>query len=177
MKAKRFEAASGTPQAFAKIGYVLLNLQATERVVKRAVQIAMPREIYVFASMEEKLLAADFERPLGAFLHELRKRAELHTEVDALLTRFLESRNTFIHNISQPEGWCLQTEAGLAVVDRQLRTLLDDSKEVRALFLGLLHSWKIQVGLPTAEWEEQAFEAMAGKYEGRIMSRRWGNGA
>jgi len=164
-----------TQKTLAKIGYVLLNIQSTERVVKRVIQIAMPHERHVLASLQEKLSASDIERPLGAFLTELRKRAELHKEVDALLKRFLLRRNVFIHNISQPEGWSLQNDAGLGVIDQQLKELLADSKEVRVLFLGLLHAWKVQVDVETTEEEKAAFEAVAGKYEGGILSRRWGD--
>jgi hypothetical protein len=121
--------------------------------------------------------ASDIERPLGAFLTELRRRAELHSDVDALLTRYLLRRNEFIHDISQPEGWSLKSDEGLEVVDQQLKDLLADSKEVRTLFVALLHAWKVQVEVDTTKEEEKAFEAIAGKYEGGALSRKWGTGA
>lgn len=141
--------------------------------MKRVIQIAMPHESHVLASLQEKLSSSDIERPLGAFLTELRKRAELHKGVDALLNRFLLRRNIFIHNISQPEGWSLRSDAGLGVIDQQLKELLADSKEVRVLFLGLLHAWKVQVDVETTEEEKVAFEAVAGKYERGVLFRRW----
>ena len=166
---------ASTHNTLAKIGYVLLNIQSTERVIKQVIQIAMPHERHFLTSLQEKQSANDIERPLGAFLTELRKRAELHKDVGALLKRFLLRRNVFIHNISQPEGWSLQSDAGLGVIDQQLKELLTDSKDVKVLFLGLLHAWKVQVDIETTKEEDAAFEALAGKYEGGILSRRWGN--
>lgn len=164
-------------KTLAKIGYTLLNIQSTERVIKRVLQIAMPREQDLFVSLAERLASKDADRPLGAFLTELRKRAELHSEVDELLKRFLQSRNVFIHEISKPEGWTLKTNEGLRVVNAQLDQLLGYSVEVRTLFMALLYSWKIQGEMEPTKEEDEAFQAIAGKYEGGVLSRKWGSDA
>ncbi|MCO4863723.1 hypothetical protein MKD38_18755 [Cupriavidus sp. WGlv3] len=162
-------------KVLAKIGYVLLNVQSTERVIKRVMQIAVPRESDLFISLTERLASKDMDRPLGAFLTELRKRANLHGQVDELLRRFLLRRNVFIHDISKPDGWTLKTGEGLLVIDRQLNELLADSEEIRTLFMGLLYSWKVQGEMEPAKEEEEAFQAISGKYEGGVLSRKWGS--
>ena len=159
-----------------KIGYVFLHVQATEKAVKLVMQIAMPCEQDLFASLTERLVAKERQRPLGPFLHELRSRATLHVDIDELLSRFLLNRNRFVHNILKVEGWSLKTEAGCGAASRFLNELLADSMEVRNIFIGLLHSWKVQSGLDTTEEEDRAFVEME-KYEGPILSRKWGKGA
>lgn len=161
-------------QTLAKIGYTLLQVQGTERVVKRVIQVTMPKKADLFASLQEKLSASEIKRPLGPFLSELRKRADLNTDFDALLSRFLVRRNEFIHDTSQPEGWSLLTRTGREVVNRQLLALLADSNEVRDIFLAMLHAWKVQADEPTSDEEETAFKAVLGKYEGGLLSRKWG---
>jgi len=160
--------------ALQKIGYTLLHLQTTERVIKLVMQTAMPSEKELFASLTERISSKDMERPLGPFLTELRKRASLHADFDALLRRFLINRNIFIHEISQSEGWSLKTESGLNVIEKQISELLTDSEHVRTHFKALLHSWKIQGEMPTTEDEHEAFQAISGKYEGGVLSRNWG---
>jgi hypothetical protein len=161
-------------KALQKIGYTLLHIQSTERVIKLVMQTAMPCEKDLFTSLTERLLSKEMERPLGAFLTELRKRASLHADFDALLRRFLVNRNTFIHDISEPEGWSLKSDVGLRVIDRQLAELLADSDQVRSHFKALLYSWKIQGEMDTTEDENEAFHAISGKYEGGVLSRKWG---
>jgi hypothetical protein len=166
-----------TTKVLAKIGYVLMNVQSTERVIKRVMQIAMPREADLFVPLFERLASKDMDRPLGAFLTELRKRAGLNQDFDELLKRFLLQRNVFIHDITQPEGWTLKTKEGIVVVDIQLNNLLNDSKDVRTHFMALLYSWKVQTEIEPSKEESEAFEAVAGTYQGGVLSRKWGNGA
>ena len=169
--------ATPVTKILAKIGYVLLNVQSTERVTKRVMQIAMPRERDFFVALSERLQSKDMDRPMGAFLTELRKRAELNGQVDELLKRFLLRRNVFIHDIAKTEGWTLKTKEGLSVIDGQLDELLTDSNEVRTHFIALLYSWKVQGDMEPTKEEEEAFEAISGKYEGGVLSRKWGSDA
>jgi hypothetical protein len=83
----------------------------------------------------------------------------------------------FIHDISKPDGWTLKTKDGLGVINRQLDELLADSKEVRTLFVALLYSWKVQGEMEPTKEEDEAFHAICGKYEGGVLSRRWGGDA
>lgn len=127
-----------------------------------------------FATVAERLESNRMDRPLGPFLAELRKRAELHADVDRLLTDFLTRRNEFIHRITKPEGWTLRTPEGLEVVGKQLKELYESSKQVRTIFMALLYSWKVQGELEPSAEEVEAFAALEGKYEGGVMSRKWG---
>ncbi|QJR30036.1 hypothetical protein [Limnobacter profundi] len=158
----------------AKIGYVLLNVQSTERVIKRVMKIAMPHESDYLVALSERLASKDMDRPLGAFLTELRKRAELNSQVDVLFKRFLLRRNVFIHDISKPKGWTLKTKEGLLVINSQLEELLADSTAVRTHFLALLYSWKVQGEMEPTKEEDEAFRAITAKYEGGVLSRKWG---
>lgn len=166
-----------TTKSLAKIGYVLMHLQYTERIIKRVMQVAMPREADLFISLPERLGSKDMDRPLGAFIAGLRKRAYLNQEFDGLLKSFLLQRNVFIHDIAQPEGWTLKTKEGIRVVDTQLNQILENSEKVRSHFKALLYSSKIQADLEPSEEEAEAFTAISSTYEGGILSRKWGNGA
>jgi hypothetical protein len=166
-----------TTKVLAKIGYVLMHLQCTERIIKRVMQITMPREADLFISLSERLASKDMDRPLGAFINELRKRSYLNQEFDELLKCFLLLRNVFIHDIAQQEGWSLKTKEGIRVADTQLNQILENSEKVRAHFKALLYSWKIQADMEPSEEEAEAFTAISGTHEGGILSRKWGNGA
>jgi hypothetical protein len=157
----------------AKVGYTLLVVQSTERAVKRVMRIAMPNIDELFTEISDRLSAKEMDRPLGAFLTELRKKASLHDDVDALLRRFLLKRNEFIHAIATPDGWTLKTLEGLRIVNRQLDELLRDAKDVRTIFLSYLWAWKVQGEMETTEEEDEAFRAIKGKYDGGVMARRW----
>lgn len=164
-------------RTLAKIGYVLLHIQSTERAIKLIMQTALPRERDLFTSLTERLSSKDMERPLGTFLTELRKRATLHADFDELLRRFLLNRNIFIHDISEPEGWSLKSEAGLKIVHQQLEELLTDSDQIRTHFKALLYSWKVQGEMDPTKDEGEAFQDVSGKYEGGVLSRKWGTDA
>lgn len=92
---------------------MLLHVQMTEKTIKRVMQIAMPQESDFFVAVTERIESKKMNRPLGPFLTELRKRAELHADFDQLLSDFLTRRNEFIHHITKPDGWTLSTSKGL----------------------------------------------------------------
>ena len=140
-----------TTKVLAKIGYVLMHLQCTERIIKRVMQITMPWKADLIISLSERLASKDMDRPLGAFITELRKRAYLNQEFDELLKYFLLQRNVFIHDIAQQEGWSLKTKEGIRVVDTELNQILENSEKVRAHFKALLYSWKIQADMEPYE--------------------------
>ena len=159
-------------QILLRIGYVFLHLQDTERVTKVAIQVAMPAQNDLFLSLVEKLDPQARKKPLGVFLVALRQRASLKADIDKLLERYLSSRNTFVHNLAEVPGWSLQTEEGLTIASAFLVRLLTDSKDVRLLFQGLLHAYKVQSEVETAPEEDAKFQALD-KYEKPLFERKW----
>ena len=156
-----------------RIGYVFLHLQATEKVIKVAVQVVMPRDQNFLLSLLERLDETGRKKPLGHFLDLVRKRAKLNDDVDSLLERFLANRNKFVHNLEEVEGWALESDSGRQAANEFLSQLFRDSFEVRTLFQGLLYSWKVQCELPTTPGEDALLEKMS-KYESPILRMKWG---
>jgi hypothetical protein len=155
-----------------RIGYVFLHLQTTEKVIKVAVQVVMPRDQNFLLSLLERLDETGRKKPLGHFLDLVRKRAKLNADVDSLLERFLANRNKFVHNLEEVEGWALESDSGRQAANEFLSQLFRDSFEVRTLFQGLLYSWKVQCELPTTPGEDTLLEKMS-KYESPILRMKW----
>ena len=74
-----------------------------------------------------------------------------------MLEEFLESRNVFVHNISDIPGWKLASEDGLAVANQFVGRLIELNEDVLRVFVGLVRAWQIQVGIKDHVWEGRAF--------------------
>lgn len=157
-----------------KIGYLLLHLQSTEKTIKVCIQIALPDEQDFFINVLDRLNEKERKKPLGHFLKALRLRADLNSDVDELLERFLNHRNAFVHNLEEVPEWNLKTREGCMAADAFLTKLHNESKEVHLLFLGILNAWKIQTENETSA-EEEACVAKLSKYQSPIIKRKYRN--
>lgn len=159
-------------QILLKIGYVFLHIQDTEKVVKLVMQWVLPAEKDLLAVLLGSVNKVERKKPLGYFLTALRERATINNDIDQLLTRYLDNRNSFVHNLKDVDGWSLKTEEGCMAANRFLSSLLSESKEVRLIFLGLLQAWKIQSGIETTEEEDARVEELA-RYKAPLIVRKW----
>jgi hypothetical protein len=167
---------SPAAQVLLKIGYVFLHIQDTEKVVKVGMQWVLPDEKDLLSVLLGSVNKAGRKRPLGHFLTALRARATINDDIDRLLTSYLDNRNSFVHNLQEVDGWTLRTAEGCKTANQFLSSLLTDSKDVRLIFLGLLHAWKVQSGIETTAEEDAQFEDLS-KYEAPLIARKYGQDA
>jgi hypothetical protein len=86
-------------------------------------------------------------------------RIDIHPCFDALLSEFLEKRNTFVHNVNAIEGWNLSTKDGRVVANRFLNRLLHLNNVMTSVCIGIMRSWQQQVGydIPIPPGGEELF--------------------
>lgn len=95
-------------EMLAHIGALLLNVQQFEFLLKHAL-----KQIYADSAelTAEKIFAED-KRTLGRLINDLRKRANLEQDADALLGALLKDRNLFVHHLRHQKWFDTATERG-----------------------------------------------------------------
>jgi hypothetical protein len=81
-------------------------------------------------------------KTLGRLLYEMRRRLKIIPHFEDILAKYLEMRNTFVHNVDEVPGWSLNTDEGIAAAHSFLTDLLRLNETVQAVFLGLLSTWQ-----------------------------------
>jgi len=131
-----------------KIGYVLLDVQATEKAIKLCAKVALPRLEQLISGLGERLNNGEYDRKtIGQMLNQLRERVTFQQDFEDILGRFLMNRNLLAHGLENAPGWDLQSKEGVIAANTFLNKLLDDSKLVRSVFVGIVKSWCIQSGI------------------------------
>ena len=132
----------------AKTGYALLDVQATEKAIKLCAKVALPRLELLLTGLGERLNNDEYDRKtIGQMLKQLRARVTFQQDFEDILGRFLMSRNLLAHHLENVPGWNLKTKKGVIAANTFLNELLDDSKLVRSVFVGIVKSWCIQSGM------------------------------
>src|SRR5438128_11469036 len=90
----------------ARVGMAMVTLQTVEQLIRLVttyvIQGPEPLTLEYLQSLDRK----ERNKTIGFLLCELRKRVELDDTFDDTLRRFLDMRNTFIHNLDEiPGGW------------------------------------------------------------------------
>jgi hypothetical protein len=138
------------------LGVMLLHIQGIEKVIHVCVSYVFPktplRELSILALQErtESLRA----KTIGYLLRELKARVGIDDTFENVLSKFLEMRNTFVHNIDEIPGWSLDSEDGIAVAHRFLSELDRVSGIVQGVFLGIVRSWQEENQIET-EWADR----------------------
>jgi hypothetical protein len=129
---------------YAKIGAALCLVQTAEEVIRTCITYVLPKTSPLTIEDLERQTNAERKKTLGYFLGELRKRADLDEDFDALLASFLENRNTLVHRIGEVPGWTLRTAEGRKIASIFAGRLLTETLEVIKIFAGLLSAWQEQ---------------------------------
>jgi hypothetical protein len=122
---------------YALVGVCLLHVQLAERALAVAVETVLE---------DPKLTAAKFmaqteqeqKRTLGGVITELKRRAGIEPEFNKKLWRFLEMRNTFVHNLPEVPGFDLSTEGGREATTKFVAELLGLALGMTGVFTSLL---------------------------------------
>jgi hypothetical protein len=131
------------------VGVHLLTLQSAEHVIRLCLQIVLPKEPIETLEDLRSLERKESKKTTGYFLTALRARAALDPEFDGKLIAFLDARNSFIHNLSDVQGWSMRTAEGCELSIALLRQWDELATEVLHVFAGLLRAWELQSGCPT----------------------------
>lgn len=138
----------------AKIGFLLLDVQSTERAIKLCAKVALPKLDQILTGLGDRIQNGEYDRKtIGQMLGQLRERATFQTDFEAILDRFLRNRNLLAHDLANIPGWSLKKEEGLKAANEFLDELTDDSRTVRSVFVGIINSWRIQSGHDVDEEE------------------------
>lgn len=113
----------------ALIGMCLLCVQLAERMISGVVEQVLDRRDLNLT----ELSAFERKQTLGDLLKRLKHRVKIEHRVKEKLFKFLEMRNTFVHNLSEVPGWDLKTEAGREVAKLFLVELMIRSLALTAL--------------------------------------------
>lgn len=76
-------------------------------------------------------------RSLGEFIKELRNRAKISRDFRETLYRFLEMRNTFVHDFYEVPDWSFKTDKGRAVAALFMIDLMMLSTAVSLVFVAI----------------------------------------
>ena len=125
----------------ARLGLALLQIQAAEHVIRLVLQHVI-QDKSITVEILEAQEQAERKKTLGYFLHKLRARADLVPELDEMLQKFLDYRNTFAHNLSEVPGWNLETDEGRQVAIAWLAELQQLTEQVCKIFWGLVRAWE-----------------------------------
>jgi hypothetical protein len=127
------------------MGILLLNIQQFESLLLHAL-----KQIYAESAdlTAEKLYAED-KRTLGALMTDLRKRAVLEKDADALLESVLCDRNLFVHRLRHQKWFDLSTENG-----RQ-RTM----EFFAPFFLNLLRATRLFIAIHVKHSDDIGFDS------------------
>jgi hypothetical protein len=131
------------------MGAHLLTLQSVELVIRLCLQIVLLKEPIETLEDLRSLEKRESKKTIGYFLAALRERAAVDHEFDGKLIAFLNARNSFVHNLSDVQGWNMRTVEGCESCIAQLRQWDESATEVQHVFAGLLRAWELQSGRPT----------------------------
>ncbi|WP_434151295.1 hypothetical protein ACR2R6_06990 [Methylocaldum gracile subsp. desertum] len=138
----------------AKIGYLLLDVQSTERAIRLCAKVALPKLEQLLTGLGERLQNEEYEhRTIGQMLRELRKRAAFQSDFEEVLERFLKHRNFLAHDLANTPGWNMKTQEGVEASNAFLNELLKDSRLVRSVFVGIINAWRVQSGIEVDDEE------------------------
>jgi hypothetical protein len=92
-------------EVLAHIGVLLLNVQSFEWLLLQALKLVYDEQADLTA---QKIFAQD-KRTLGVLIKDLRSKALISGDVEALLQKVLEDRNLFAHNLLHQDWFDLST--------------------------------------------------------------------
>jgi hypothetical protein len=129
-------------QLMAWIGVTLLSIQSTETVIQLCIACVLPTSPNYTWEMLVTRQQQLRTKTLGHLLYEMRRRLKIIPHFEDILAKYLEMRNTFVHNVDEVPGWSLNTDEGIAAAHSFLTDLLRLNETVQAVFLGLLSAWQ-----------------------------------
>ena len=143
----------GSQTTLAMIGQCLLCVQQAERVLSGAVKSVLDRPGLKLTEQSE----TKQWKTLGELLMKLKLHHKLEYGLKERLFKFLEMRNTLVHNISAVPGWNLSTEEGDNIAKAFLYELAGTAVTITMLFITLFSvSAKDEYGVDLFKEEEQS---------------------
>jgi hypothetical protein len=136
-----------TDSDYFAIGSLHVKIHACEVFLKSALDFGLSSKTHG-SSTAQKLT-------LGQLIAALKKKVEVHQALKDLLSRFLQSRNDFAHNISKIPGVDFGTEQGVNNLRGFLESLDEDTDVVLNVFAAVMYRWQ-KLNFPDFESEPEA---------------------
>lgn len=136
----------------ARVGIALDLVQSVEDALRLVMTFVLQKDDgpLNIAKLEAQT-KAERKKTLGYFIGELRKRAGLREDLEEILDRFLEARNTLAHRLDEIPGWeQRRTAQGRLQAYQFLSQLMEDSFTLVRVFATLTLEWQREA-MPGAE--------------------------
>src|ERR1700733_12058741 len=100
-------------EILAQVGAALVVLQAVEQVIRLVTTLVIQGPESLTLEYLDSLDRKERNKTIGFLLYKLRERVDLDANFDNTLRKFLEMRNSLVHNLDEiPGGWSLDSEQG-----------------------------------------------------------------
>lgn len=134
-------------EALTRMGQLLIQMQVLEKLVSLSLTFPL-RDVGV--KTLDALFTAEAKNKkatIGRLIVALKSRVDLDDDFATMLDRFLDYRNTFVHDLDRMGGFEWQLEGGIARMHDFLDTLSTDTEFITKAFTSLLVEWSSAVGV------------------------------
>ncbi|MCO5152573.1 MULTISPECIES: hypothetical protein [unclassified Shinella] len=128
-------------EALTRMGQMLIQMQVLEKLVSLSLTFPL-RDVGV--KTLDALFAAEAKNKkatIGRLIVALKSRVDLDDDFATMLDRFLDYRNTFVHDLDRMGGFDWQSDSGIARMHDFLDTLASDTEFISKAFTSLLVEW------------------------------------
>jgi hypothetical protein len=123
------------------IGLTLFYLQGVENSIEFMLDWVFPENPTIRLGNLYLAKPAERRQTLGQLLLELRKKTEVNPQFNAMLTRFLEDRNRFIHRLFNEPEFALRTDASCLKASEFLRGFQQNMWDISNLVMSYNLLW------------------------------------
>ena len=132
---------------FATIGVLVVTTQTVERMLNMLLTFVLQNGVPLSYSRLMELNSKHRRRTLGYFIREMQKRATFQDDIDSVLERFLESRNSLIHRFDDIPGSALESDDDRKELRSFLAQLAADTETLMAFCAALIQVWSKEIGM------------------------------
>jgi hypothetical protein len=144
---------------FAMIGLTVLESQVVESLLNIVLTYVLQDGNPLTYERLMQIEKSHRRKTLGFFIRAMRERADYSSDLENVLERFLESRNTLIHRFREIDGHHLDTQKDRDSVHAFLNQLHKDSWRLTKFMAAWIVAWQDQTGIGKGSLDNM----MAGK--------------
>ncbi|MBV9999946.1 MAG: hypothetical protein JO015_12645 [Verrucomicrobia bacterium] len=133
------------------IGAALLGIQLVEHHLDVCLHLAFRDKDHLSAQEIENLGRLERHETLRNLLKQLRARTTVPTQLDLVLSKFLDERNKFVHRLFET-GFHLDEDPGAACLGQFLEEMIKETRRLIELFTAVLDHKMVRSGAPLEQW-------------------------
>lgn len=155
---------------FATIGILVVTTQTIERMLNMLLTFVLQDGVPLSYLRLMELDAKHRKKTLGYFIREMQKRATFHDNIDSVLERFLENRNSLIHRFDEIPGSALESDDDRKKLRGFLAQLGADTETLMVFSAALIHAWSKEIGMPENLFIENRLADGEDGFLGKILA-------